>query len=368
MTFPLELQLKCIPLSKCFLINKELTEIYLRHKYKTASADSLKLFPKSSIFNYNEYLQILKYVSINDNIDYALYPNLKQIDAVGYSQKSFHRMASNCPLIEILMIEKQCAFNFSLFIHLKHLKSLEIAFIDNQMKVFNQLPNLTELTIHRNECNASFQDLIKNYAEIPPLKYITTLIIHKINQISIHALANIFVNCKKLIANQIVFETNEISYSNFTNLQELSSPCPFIIPEHIQSVICDMRNPSELSHMSKILPSEIKCNKIRYIHEIGSFPHHIPLIYQEMKNSKQQIMIESANRYIVCNFDLKSTKSELLKKYPTILRQSGSLYVYCTSDPTQQFVSRMMITMMKRIANGETQFQEGFESRTEILQ
>ena len=322
-------------LSSMYMLNKELTEIYLKKKYSEICLPHNVLAFKNgkSLYPYASYVKSIhvclsKLIPNCRRFDYDVFINATTLTILDGHDKhhQYQRIIRQLPKLQHIKTVPNVGLTLDCIVFrlnaASNLRSMSIPYLNVQLKCINELPSLTKLEIHR----ATNMDIIQLYAgkEYPVFKHISHLIAHDYQQCHTDALSTLFPNCNKLeITQEYRNITNEIRY-RFQGLPLTNLTCQgsFEIPLTVRNLECINYD----LHME--IPSpERTFDKVRFYIILGDGHYDSEHIYFERcmeycRNATFPVVV-SFNDVLICS---NTFEPPFNKFYHT---ETDGLHVFC---------------------------------------
>eukprot|EP00835_Amoeboradix_gromovi_P004777 NODE_395_length_9429_cov_0.550054.p4 type:complete len:377 gc:universal NODE_395_length_9429_cov_0.550054:7888-9018(+) len=233
--------------SRMFLLNKELTNVYLKSKYQNINLPGqVELFRnENNIFPYASYVKTLsvalsKLIPSCLRLNYGMFQNTTTLIIIDDHDKSLQYpiIVRRLPRLENIQIRSDLFADLSfilLRIDMAHsLKSLTISYFNPKLRCINKIPSLTDLTINY----AYYLDY--GYLRSPPLIHISKLVAKGYEQNIVEAIPSLFPNLEFF---EIPYKQNMLR-SNITfrfpdmKLKHLTCQGAFETPNKLDTLKC----------------------------------------------------------------------------------------------------------------------------------
>eukprot|EP00835_Amoeboradix_gromovi_P001855 NODE_94_length_21515_cov_0.130417.p5 type:complete len:412 gc:universal NODE_94_length_21515_cov_0.130417:14774-13539(-) len=246
--FPSELVIAILSYcpSHMFLVNKELTQLYLKSKYQYIEFPEQSVHLSSQIFPYLSFIQKLEISLINltkefTEFDFSQFSNLKTLiieDDVDPFNNLPRILSQVTGLNELLCSELDSELVLNSISYLTELKLLEINFPSTALKSVNDLHLLTHLLIN----SSNSYDGISSYSNIPPLYRITNLVVNEHSYLDFVFFDLVFPSITSLMVQGDFSESVYFSFKHLPSLVNLSCSGIFEIPDQVKHLTCTNNN------------------------------------------------------------------------------------------------------------------------------
>ena len=241
--FPLELVVQILGTNRkdMYMVNKKLTEIYLRNKYKNIEFPNQFNFIDSNIYEYGSFvndldLSLMDLGNLYPQFDFTIFKNLHTL-LIEDDMDIFHRLpmilSKLTSIHELICSELDAELVLSSLSSLQHLRILEISYACPALSRINKLPNLVELRI---DVSGTYPES-SIYSEIQPLLHIKNLTVNDHLPQDVNLFNVVFPNLETLIVEGDM-NFNEPYSFNHLHLKELTCAGEFKVPPNLNKLTC----------------------------------------------------------------------------------------------------------------------------------